>query len=254
MNDAELQDASGNQTVQTVLRLRDLVLRGELAAGERIAELALVERLGVSRTPIRAALLRLEQEGLIEPLNDRGYRVRAFSQHDIEDAIEVRGALEGLCARLAAERGATADALDAARAALVDIDLALDAPDFGADDFGRYVRANERFHDRLSALAGSTVARGQLERATRLPFASPNAFMRVQAALPDARRTLIVAQDQHHQVLDAIARREGARAEALMREHARLARRLLLQALAHQPTMQLVPGARLIRNTPPLNA
>ena len=54
-------DGSPSQTVQTQLRLRELILSGELAPGARIAELALVDRLGVSRTPIRAALIRLEQ-------------------------------------------------------------------------------------------------------------------------------------------------------------------------------------------------
>ena len=95
-------EPSGSQAVRALLRLREMVLAGELPAGSRIAELAIVEKLGVSRTPIRAALMRLEQEGLLESLPGGGYAVRSFSERDVVDAIELRGTLEGLAARLAA--------------------------------------------------------------------------------------------------------------------------------------------------------
>jgi GntR family transcriptional regulator of vanillate catabolism len=74
-----------------------------------------------------------------------------------------------------------------------------------------------------------------------LPFASASAFVVEQANSPQARDMLIVAQDQHWQVLDAIERKEGARAEAIMREHSRLAQRNLRQALV-QPmhSLQLI--------------
>lgn len=245
--DADAADASGNQTMQAQWRLRDLILSGELPPGARIAEVALAERLGVSRTPVRAALLRLEQEGLLEPIAERGYRVRAFSQQDVEDAIELRGTLEGLAGRLAAERGVPRAQLDEARALLREIDRVLAGPEFGAPALERYVRANEAFHALLARMAGSAVVLRQIERAIGLPFASPSAFLQVQAATPGARDNLLIAQDQHQQALEAIERREGARAEALLREHARIARRNLLHALAHQPAMQLVPGASLIR-------
>src|SRR6186713_1438733 len=111
-------DASAPQAVKAQLRLREMILAGELPGGARIAELALVEKLGVSRTPIRAALMRLEQEGLLEALPNGGYAVRSFSQQDVSEAIELRGTLEGLSARLAAERGAPAEALREAGACL----------------------------------------------------------------------------------------------------------------------------------------
>ena len=93
--------------VQALLRLRAMILDGELQGGARIAELAIVDKLGFSRTPIRAALMRLEQEGLLDALPNGGYAVKTFSESDISDAIELRGTLEGLSARLCAERGAT---------------------------------------------------------------------------------------------------------------------------------------------------
>ena len=74
--------------VRALLQLRELILSGELPGGSRIAELAIVERLGVSRTPIRAALMRLEHEGLLQALPSGGYVVQTFSERDISDAIE----------------------------------------------------------------------------------------------------------------------------------------------------------------------
>ncbi|MDP3168345.1 MAG: GntR family transcriptional regulator, partial [Hydrogenophaga sp.] len=114
--------------VRALLRLRELILSGELAGGTRIAELAIVERIGVSRTPIRAALMRLEQEGLLEALPNGGYAVKAFSERDIADAIELRGTLEGLLVRLAAERGAPAVVLAEARDCLRQVDAVLADP------------------------------------------------------------------------------------------------------------------------------
>jgi GntR family transcriptional regulator of vanillate catabolism len=245
--EADAGEAALSQTVHTQLRLRELIMRGDLAPGARITELPLVERLGVSRTPIRAALVRLEQEGLLEAWPTGGYKVRRFSVADILDAIEVRGTMEGLAARLAAERGVAPELLQQARECVAGIDAALKRPHFDETAFEGYVAGNERFHALLAQMAGSPVVSRQLERVVSLPFASPNAFMSVQAATPGAFETLQVAQDQHHQVLDAIERREGARAEALMREHARIARRNLQRALEHQPSLELVPGGALIR-------
>ncbi|HYS13749.1 MAG TPA: FCD domain-containing protein, partial [Burkholderiaceae bacterium] len=173
-------------------------------------------------------------------------KVRRFSVADILDAIEVRGTMEGLAARLAAERGAAVGLMEQARECVTVIDVVLSRSEFDETAFEGYVAGNERFHALLAEMAGSAVVVRQLERVVSLPFASPNAFMSVQAATPDAHETLLVAHDQHHQVLDAIERREGARAEALMREHARIARRNLQRALEHQPSLELVPGGALI--------
>jgi len=87
---------------------------------------------------------------------------------------------------------------------------------------------------------------GEIERVMNLPFASPSAFVVLQADSPQARDMLVVAQDQHRQVLDAIERREGARAEAIMREHARIARRNLREAM-QEHNLERMPAVRLIR-------
>ncbi|MBA2673489.1 GntR family transcriptional regulator [Ramlibacter sp.] len=239
-------DSSGSQAVRAQLRLREMILAGELPGASRIAELALVDKLGVSRTPIRAALMRLEQEGLLEGLPGGGYAVRMFSERDVADAIELRGTVEGLAARLAAERGVPAAVLEEARGCLARIDQILARPSLDDEAFSQYVHSNERFHLLLSEMAGSGVIARELERVVRLPFASPSGFVVVQANSPRARDMLVVAQDQHRQVLDAIERREGTRAEAIMREHARIAQRNLREAMDNRG-LEHMPGVRLIR-------
>src|SRR4051812_9244488 len=85
-----------SQTDRAIMGLRDAVLRGRFKAGERISEVEVAEHLGVSRTPIRAAMQRLAEEGLLEASHPTGYIVREFSEKDIFDAIEVRGTIEAL--------------------------------------------------------------------------------------------------------------------------------------------------------------
>lgn len=85
---------SSSQAVRALLGLRELVLGGELPPGSRISELWVADRLGVSRTPIRAALIRLQEEGLVEPIPSGGFAVRSFAESEISDAIELRGTIE----------------------------------------------------------------------------------------------------------------------------------------------------------------
>ncbi|MDE8345398.1 MAG: GntR family transcriptional regulator [Acidocella sp.] len=218
-----------SQTVSALLSLRALILAGELAPGARLTEIAVAARLGVSRTPLRAALAQLAAEGLLDALASGGYAVRDFTGADIDDAIELRGVLEGVAARFAAERGVAADALAPLRGVLAQIDALL--ANRGQDGaFQSYVALNEAFHARLTALAGSGIVARELARVAALPFASPSAFVLAQSRADDGWDILVVAQAQHHAMLEAIAAREGARAEALMREHARLARRNLRRA------------------------
>jgi GntR family transcriptional regulator, vanillate catabolism transcriptional regulator len=241
------ETASTSQTVRVQLRLRELIVGGELPPGVRIAELALVGRLGASRTPIRMALVRLQEEGLLEALPNGGFMVKDFSEADIHEAIELRGTLEGLAARLAAERGVAPVLMADMRDCLDQIDTLLAQPTLTEESFSGYVEQNGRFHALLAEMSGSTLIARQIERAAQLPFASPNGFVMVRSTGPDARDILVVAQQQHRSVVEAIAQREGARAEALMREHARIAHSNLRQALQSHKTLQLLPGAGLIR-------
>ncbi len=236
--------------VRALLQLRELILSGELPGGSRIAELNIVERLGVSRTPVRAALQRLEQEGLLRALPGGGHVVQTFTERDIADAIELRGTLEGLLARLAAERGAPAAVLTEARGVLERIDAVLAQPTLDDEAFSDYVALNSRLHELLAEMADSPTVERQLERVCALPFASPSGFVLAEAGSREARDMLVVAQDQHRQVLEAIEQREGSRAEAIMREHSRLARRNLTEVLAAHPSESwpaAMPAMKLIR-------
>lgn len=241
------QEEGGSQAVKVQLKLREMIFAGELVAGARITELAMVERLGVSRTPIRAALMRLEQEGLLQHYPSGGYAVRTFSETDVADAIELRGMVEGLAVRLAAERSAPTEVMHRAHACLDQIDAVLCNTRLNDEAFSSYVDLNRQFHGLLGALSRSSVMQRELERVGSMPFASPSGFVVVQADSPKARDMLIVAQDQHRQVLDAIERREGARAEAIMREHSRLAQRNLREAVRGVSNL---PGVGLISPRP----
>jgi GntR family transcriptional regulator of vanillate catabolism len=143
-----------------------------------------------------------------------------------------------------------------ARAALGDIKECLAEIDeliegeLTLEHFSDYVRLNARFHALLQDLSGSPVMIRQAERAAALPFASPSGFVMAQSTLPQAQTILIIAQDQHRSVVEAIENGEGERAESIMREHARLARRNLQLALANQATLDLVAGSALIRRRP----
>src|SRR4029453_256837 len=91
------------QTARAFFSLRESLLRGEFTPGERMAELPLVARVGVSRTPIRLALERLAHMGLLDISASGGFTVRSYTATEALDAIEIRGVLEGTAARLAAE-------------------------------------------------------------------------------------------------------------------------------------------------------
>ena len=236
-----------SQTVRAELALRDFVLSGEIKPGERLSELALVGRVGVSRTPVRAALMRLAEEGLVESIPSGGFVVRAFSDRDVREALEIRGTMEGLAVRLAAERGVPTTALAPLRDLLARLDVVVTAALHQETAFADYVDLNARFHREAVALADSRLIERQLERAMTLPFASPSAFVRAQAEAPEALQILYVAQDQHRCIVEAIEAREGMRAEALMKEHSRLAQRNLALALRSQGALDRVPGSALIR-------
>ena len=234
-----------HQSQRALMGVRELIISGEVPAGTRLHEVALSARLGISRTPLRAALAQLGQEGLVDALPAGGYAVRGFSREDVVDAIELRGVLEGTAVRLAAERGTAQTHMDALQRLLAELDAAMGSTE--ADmEFERYVDLNAEFHSVLWGLASRTIRR-EIERVTSLPFASPSAFLHKQADVPAFRRSLYGAQAQHRSIVEAIGKREGARAEALAREHARLARANLEFVLDQDRTLiSRVPALALV--------
>jgi GntR family transcriptional regulator, vanillate catabolism transcriptional regulator len=201
------------------LRLREMILRGELEPGQRLAEIALAARLGVSRTPIRQALPALAREGLLSAAGRRGYVVRSFSPQDVVDAIETRGLLEGLAARRIAERGVGPELLENLRACLAEGDAMLAKRRFESTDEQRYSEMNGRFHALILEGAASRIIADAVAHNDHVPFASARAvaFSRDPAVLLPV---LNYAHRQHHAIVQALENREAARVEALMREHA----------------------------------
>src|SRR5271170_2626645 len=115
-----------------IVTLRELIASGEFAPGQRLAEIPVSARLGVSRTPVRRALALLAGEGLLAPAGARGYLVRDFTFKDILDSIEVRGLLEGMAARLLAEAGISNALMARLEACIVEGEDILRAPEHDA--------------------------------------------------------------------------------------------------------------------------
>ena len=234
-----------SQTGRALLTLREMLLKGEFAPGERLSELALVARLNVSRTPIRLALDRLAHEGLLETAPSGGFIVCAFTLADIWDAIEMRGVLEGTAARLAAERLTDASDLRKIRDYQRQMDV---IANHTMDDFARYMDLNEAFHNELITLAKSSMLERTLKHLTSLPFASPSAMVFARSKLPRAAELMTIGHEQHHAILEALESHQGTRAEAVAREHVRLSRRNLESVLMGDPLiLSCVPGSSLIR-------
>jgi GntR family transcriptional regulator of vanillate catabolism len=233
----------GSQLDRVVLALRGMILRGDFAPGTRLAELALVPLLNASRTPVRLALERLAHEGLLEPQPTTGFRVRAFAVEDIFDAIEIRGVLEGTAARFAALRLSADDDVRVLRG---HYEQAIGLLPMTLDRFIRYIELNERFHAELWSLAKSPLLRQAIERHVTLPFVAPGALVFRQEDTDAAQADAVIALEHHRTIVDAIARRDGARAESVAREHALVARRALERALQRREMLDELPGAPLL--------
>ena len=233
------------QSSRALMALRSMILSGEFEYETRLREVALSEQLGISRTPLRHAMQQLVEEGLIERLENGSCRVRRFSTEDILDGIELRGVLEGTSLRLAAERGADSAILTQIDSVLAELDLAV--PPNATLDFDAYVQLNAEFHELLAQISGSPVISREVRRIMRLPVASPSAFLNAQELLGDFQSSLKIAQAQHRSMIEAVKNREGARAEALAREHARLARQNLEYITKFKPSLaDSVPGLALL--------
>src|SRR5258708_17014389 len=148
-----------SQTLRALLQMRELILRGEFRSGERIREIPLATRLHVSRTPLRLVLGRLEEEGLVAARPTGGFVAAEFSVRDIRDGIDIRRALEGTAAKLAAERVTKSEDLVEIRKCLARIDRLIQRWTSGTDSLAKYIVLNARFHDRLVDLAKSAVVR-----------------------------------------------------------------------------------------------
>ena len=241
-----IKERGSSQTARATLALREMLVEGRLPPGEKIREVPLATKLKTSRIPLHLALERLASEGFLEVLPTRGFRVHSFSVEDIYDSIELRGLLEGAAARMAAERLKDPRTLIPIETLSREIMTLVRRSKMTIDVFTRYIELNAKFHSALLDLAGSRMLRRAIERACCLPFASPSAFLNRQYISNDLRELFLISADQHCAIVEAIANREGMRAETVAREHARVARRNFEDALRHREPIDDLAGAKLV--------
>jgi len=244
---AKAKKRGASQTGRATLVLREMLLEGHFQPGERIREVPLAAELGVSRIPLRLVLERLAHEGLLVVRPTRGFVVQRFFTADIYDAIELRGLLEGMAARLTAER--VQSPADTAKLHAIQNELVrvVQRRKLTIEYLEQYMELNGKFHAEILRLAECRMLERAMEHVCSLPFASPSAFVRRQYLAPESWDLFRIAIDQHQDILEAITNREAARAETLAREHARVARRNLESALKNGEIAKFVPGMKLIK-------
>ncbi len=208
------------ETTNVVVSLRTLIRDGAFAPGERIAELTIAERLGVSRTPVRLAFRTLEEEGLLQKAGKRGYQVRQFNKEDLLCAVEVRGVLEGLAARRLVERGQFSGIKEQMKACISEGEALLGKGYIHKEDIDEWSRINRLFHALIVESTGSMIIGEAIARNDHLPFASADSIIIDPDSLDKEYRKLQLAQTQHQLIFQALSANESARAEMLMKEHA----------------------------------
>lgn len=203
--------------------LRDKILSGTLEQGDRLAEIPTADMLGVSRTPVRIAFRALEQEGLLSKLPRRGYQVRKITNDEIAGSVEVRGVLEGLAVRQIVEKGLANALLSTLQQLLEKGDELFVDRLFNEAKVQAYVEVNRQFHDCLVKGSENSAIAMALQINEHLPMASVNALVFNPEQTEREYERLYYAHQQHHAIVQAIAAGQGARAEALMKEHAQAA-------------------------------
>lgn len=205
---------------QVLLKLRKMIISGELEGGARIAEIPTAELLGVSRQPVRIAFRLLEQEGLLIKNPTRGYTVREISEQLVHDALEVRGVLEGLAAKTLAEQGLSEEQKKTLQHCIQETEkLFNDKDEFGDVELERYHHFNVIFHDTIIEGAQNVALIQALAKNNQLPMASAQAITYDQNQALSEYRRLHYAHLQHCSIFDALVHRQAGRAETLMREH-----------------------------------
>ena len=191
------------------------ILSGVYERDEILTEMKLSEQLHVSRTPIREALRRLEQEHIIEPTS-KGMKVVGINREDISDICEIRLRLEGLAARWAAER--------ADQAGIQSLKDTLDLQEFYTQkqDPESIKNADSRFHQTIYSLCGSHSMQDTLEPLHRK-------LLKYRRVSVSARSRAEKSLEEHRAIFEAIAAHDGARAEELTIHHVQNARDSILQ-------------------------
>lgn len=214
MASATTSDPATTDADGVTAQIRDAIVTGEFAPHQRLIEADLSERFAASRAAVRAALLTLSGEGIIERLPNRGARVRAITLDEAIEIVEVRGELEALCARKAAEN-LTDDAADELRRLRAAIERSVEE-----GNLLDYTRINQELDRLVRRLSAHSTAVGLLERliaqSTRHQFRL--AFLPGRAA---------VSAPEHIAIIDAVLARDPDAADAATRAHLRSVEQVL---------------------------
>ena len=200
--------------------LREAIVNGTLNPGERLMEIQLAEELGVSRTPVREAIRKLELEGFVIMIPRRGTYVADLSIRDINEVFEIRTALDVLAAGLAVER-ITEDELEQLERLLVEIGKSIEGDEI---DIDKIVETDSQFHDVLYKASRNDRLVGIInnlrEQITR--------FRSISMQYPGRMK---VSVEEHRQLVEAIAERNTELAQQIAREHMENSEQTLLQEL-----------------------
>jgi GntR family transcriptional regulator of vanillate catabolism len=235
------------QLARATVSIREMILRGRLKPGQRVAEATLADLLNMSRTPVRQALPVLAKEGLLIESGTRGYVVRTFTQSEILDAIDLRGVLEGLAARRVAERGAGREFFRELRGCLEVGDEIFKKRHLLDTDEAAYGDMNGRFHALIVAEADSSIIAGALARNASVPFAGPEAIAFDATELETMFDALYFAHQQHHAVCDALEAGQSARVEFLLREHVNTVKKSINMIEHRKPMAAALTAVRLVK-------
>lgn len=197
--------------------IKEKIITLEMPPGSAIHEVSLAERLEFGRTPVREALKLLQAEKLVTTVPRRGMFVSSVAITDLQQIAEVRVELEGLSARLAAERATTEDLLQ------IDASYQEAAAHAGMDPL-RAIHLDRRLHSLMAQASHNAYLISEVERFYSLSLRLWHlALARVQTADLDMQ--------VHQHLVEAIQSRDAARAEQLMREHIRSFQRSIRQAM-----------------------
>ncbi len=215
---------------ETLARVRDYIVEGNLPEGARIPERQLCEMLGISRTPLREALKVLSAEGLIELLPNRGARVKPLNARDLRELFDVMGGLEALAGRLACEFMTTQE--------FEDIELLHHKmyTHYLRRELPKYFQCNQMIHQKIVSAARSTVLQGLYSG-----IADRLRRVRYSANLDHSRDRWSEAMREHEAILDALRRRAGDEVGNLLFQHLR---NKFIAASAH------ILGGEAMANTP----
>ena len=201
--------------------LRAAINAGELMPGEIYSVQKLAQQLGVSRTPVREALLQLGRQGLVQPVRNRGFVVLETSTQDIRDIFQIRLLLEPAAAKLATRRIQPAD-LDQLRAEYQDMTRAARAGD--GDRMWKHDRA---FHRAIMQASGNTRLAEYIE--------TLRDFVQTRGKLTTLTRQLVTIAGEHEPILSALVRGDARAAQTAMRRHLTETRDILLVQESRAP-------------------